>query len=74
MKTRIEAIREKAVLQSSYMPERDDILWLLDQNRDLRAAIQYAIDGPDADLAEIHGGRAIDCCKAILRDALEVKG
>lgn len=43
----------------------------------LRAMIQYAIDGPDADLAEALGGRAIDCCKAILRDALaesEVEG
>jgi hypothetical protein len=32
--------------------------------------VQYAIDGPDEDLPESLGGRAVAGCKKILRDAL----
>lgn len=41
-------------------------------NRRLREMIIYALDGPDDDctLPNFPHGRAIDCCKKILRDAL----
>jgi hypothetical protein len=36
----------------------------------LRGMIQYAIEGPDDDLPEALGGRAIRVCKKILSGAL----
>jgi len=54
--------------------DADNFRYLLDEVAWLRGMIQYAIDGPDKDLPEQLGGRAVAGCKKILGDALRGEG
>lgn len=61
-------VREYGIRQHSLEAERDAALIEVDR---LRQMISYALAGPDEDLPEALGGRAVVSVKKILRDALE---